>query len=91
MATTLKKKETFQILDPTANQVVLVGDFTAWDQNPIPLKRQKDGVWKAVVPLAPGLHEYRFVVDGQWRDDSQCPVRRSNPFGGENCVREVEP
>ncbi len=84
------KKETFQILEPTANQVVLVGDFTAWNQNPIPLKRQKDGVWKTVVPLAPGQHEYRFVVDGQWRDDTQCAVRRSNPFGGENCVREVQ-
>ena len=65
MTTTLKKKETFQLLDASADRVVLVGDFTDWDQNPIPLKRQKDGVWKAVVPLALGTHEYRFVVDGQ--------------------------
>ena len=75
--------------EPNANQVVLMGDFTAWDENPIPLKRQKDGVWKAVVPLPPGLHEYRFVVDGQWRDDTECAIRRANPFGSQNCVREV--
>ena len=89
MTTAQKKKETFQILEPHANNVELVGDFTAWVEHPIPLKRQKDGIWKVVVPLAPGQHEYRFVVDGQWRDDSQCSFRRANPFGGENCVREV--
>ena len=89
MATELKKRETFQIMDPQATTVVLVGDFTAWQENPIPLRRQKDGIWRATVPLEPGAHEYRFVVDGQWRDDLQCHVRRPNPFGGENCVREV--
>lgn len=83
------KKETFQIVEPGATNVLLVGDFTDWDNNPIPLKRQKDGVWKATVPLQPGPHEYRFLVDGQWRDDGDCNSRRPNPFGGENCVRDV--
>jgi 1,4-alpha-glucan branching enzyme len=83
------KKETFQIVEPGATNVLLVGDFTDWNHNPIPLKRQKDGVWKAIVALEPGSHEYRFLVDGQWRDDGQCDARRPNPFGGENCVRDV--
>ena len=83
------KKETFQITVPQAAEVMLVGDFTEWQEHPIPLKRQKDGVWKAVVSLQPGEHEYRFVVDGEWHDDSDCAFRRTNPFGGENCVRKV--
>lgn len=41
-----------------------MGDFTEWQRRPIELKRQKDGVWRATVPLEAGTHEYRFIVDG---------------------------
>ena len=87
----MKKKETFTLVDPKASSVELVGDFTAWEQSPITMKRQKDGVWKATVPLNPGQHEYRFRVDGQWRDDEACHVRKPNPFGALNCIRDVSP
>ena len=85
-----KKKEAFTYLDPTAESVLLLGDFTGWEENPVPLKKQKNGTWKASVELTPGAHEYRFKVDGQWRDDAQCDARRPNAFGAENCVREVK-
>ena len=89
--TQLKRKETFEFVEPLAGSVQLVGDFTAWQDRPIELKRQKTGVWRATVPLDPGPHEYRFLVDGQWRDDAHCGARSPNPFGGENCIREVSP
>lgn len=89
--TQLKRKETFEMVEPTAGSVLLVGDFTGWQDRPIELKRQKDGVWRATVALDPGPHEYRFVVDGQWRDDTRCASHAPNPFGGENCVRDVAP
>ena len=69
---------------------MLAGDFTGWEQNPAPLKKQKSGLWKTTVPLEPGSHEYRFVVDGEWRDDPECFMRVKNPFGVENCVRMVD-
>ena len=87
----LVKKETFQLIEPNAEEVYLVGDFTDWEENPILLKRQNDGIWKATVPLQPGAYQYRFMVDGQWRDDIKCHHRAPNPFGGENCVRQVAP
>ena len=87
--TQLKRKETFEFVAPMACSVQLAGDFTAWQEHPIDLKRQKDGVWRATVPLEPGSHEYLFVVDGQWQEDSRCSTRSANPFGGENCIREV--
>ncbi len=86
-----KKKETFELIEPDAGAVEVLGDFTGWEEHPVALKRQKDGAWRTSVSLEPGPHEYRFRVDGQWRDDSACGVRRPNPFGGENCVREVRP
>ena len=91
MTTPDKKKETFELNEPTATTVELLGDFTNWEQEPIALKRQKSGLWRATISLQPGVHEYRFRVDGQWRDDSECTRRQPNPFGSENCVRNVSP
>ena len=81
-----KQKVTFSYAAPTAQTVLLAGDFTGWDQAPVSLKKSKDGVWKKTISLAPGRYEYRLLVDGEWRDDPQCPNRQPNQFGGENCV-----
>jgi 1,4-alpha-glucan branching enzyme len=86
MAKTLKQKVTFSYSAPEAGRVQLAGDFTGWDQSPVPLYKQPDGVWKTTVRLPPGTYEYRLLVDGQWCDDPQCADRRPNPFGSENCV-----
>jgi hypothetical protein len=48
------------------------------------------GLWKVQVSLAPGTYHYRFLVDGEWRDDPECTLRVPNPFGTENAVREVK-
>ena len=84
-----KKKESFTYFAPTAENVLIAGDFTGWEENPISLKKQADGSWRATIPLDPGVHEYRFLVDGKWQDDEKCPTRKPNGFGAQNCVREV--
>jgi 1,4-alpha-glucan branching enzyme len=85
-----KKKESFTYFAPTAENVLLVGDFTRWEEKPIALKKTNGGKWTATVPLEPGVHEYRFKVDGEWRNDETCSWRKPNAFGQENCVREVK-
>jgi len=82
-------RQTFSITAPTALSVHLVGDFTHWQEKPMALKKGRDGVWKVTVPLSPGTYHYRFLVDGQWRDDPECTLRVPNPFGGEDAVRQV--
>ena|SRR5687767_224721 len=84
-----ESKETFSLFAPEAQSVELAGSFTNWEQNAITLKKSKDGSWKATVSLEPGTYEYRFKVDGQWRNDPDCPRRLTNPYGEENCIREV--
>ena len=69
--------------------VMLVGDFTQWQTRPVHLARQEGGVWTVALELPPGIHHYRFLVDGEWRDDPECVVRVPNPYGGDNAVREV--
>ena len=90
MQKSAKKKVTFSYDAPDAQSVLVAGDFTGWQQAPVSLKKDKSGVWKKTVSLPPGKHQYRLLVDGQWRDDPRCPNRQPNQFGGQNCVCIVD-
>lgn len=81
-----RQKVAFSYSAPQAGSVMLAGDFTGWQQAPLPMKKSRGGVWKKTVSLGPGRYEYRLLVDGQWADDPQCLTRQPNQFGGENCV-----
>jgi 1,4-alpha-glucan branching enzyme len=83
------KQQTFSITAPDATSLMLVGDFTKWQEQPIPMKKGASGVWHAAVDLPLGTHHYRFIVDGQWCDDPECILRVANPYGSENSIRQV--
>ena len=85
----VKCRQAFSFNAPAALSVMLVGDFTKWQREAIALQERGDGCWHVEVELAPGTYHYRFLVDGEWRDDPECAVRVPNPYGGENSVREV--
>jgi len=85
----MTKIQVFSLTAPQAMSVMLVGDFTGWQQNPVPMKRGPNGVWQAMVALGAGTHRYRFLVDGEWHDDPDCIVRVQNPYGSQDSVREV--
>ncbi|HSK18884.1 MAG TPA: glycogen-binding domain-containing protein [Longimicrobiales bacterium] len=73
----------FVLEAPDAQQVVLAGDFTNW-QPVHALTRTEPGVWSVVVPLAPGVHNYAFIVDGdRWVPDPNAPAVNDG-FGGLN-------
>jgi len=84
------KTQTFSYRAPAARSVQLVGDFTHWRRDPINLVRNRDGVWQTRVGLEPGEHPYRFIVDGEWRDDPECQTQAPNPYGSANSIRRVE-
>ncbi len=79
-------KQVFSFKAPDALSVLLVGDFTEWQRKAVPLQKQPGGLWKATVSLPVGTYHYRFLVDGQWRDDPECTLRVPNPYGSENAV-----
>ncbi len=83
------RPQTFSFTAPTARSVQLVGDFTGWKSHPIPLHKGREGTWRATVALDPGQHRYRFLVDGEWRDDPDCQIRVANPYGTEDDIRQV--
>lgn len=86
---TTRLAQSFTFRAPAALSVLLVGDFTEWQRKPIPLQPRGEGLWGVEVELTPGVHHYRFLIDGDWRDDPECTVRVPNEFGRENCVRNV--
>jgi 1,4-alpha-glucan branching enzyme len=85
----VQKKHTFRFAAPDATSVLLVGDFTHWQKSGIPMRKDKSGIWEATVTLEPGKHTYRFIVDGEWRDDPECKLRVPNPYGSEDMLREA--
>jgi len=82
---------TFVLLEPHAKQAALSGDFNGWAADATPMKRQDDGHWEAVIALAPGRYEYKFVVDGQWIPDPQAQMNVWNQHGTLNSVIEIRP
>ena len=81
--------QAFAMHAPGADRVQLVGDFTHWQKNPVNMQKDEQGIWRTALALEPGTYHYRFLVDGQWRDDPECTLRVSNPYGSQDSVRQV--
>ena len=88
-APTEGRAQAFQLTAPDAGTVLLVGDFTGWQKEPVPMQPGVDGIWSATVTLLPGTHLYMFIVDGKWLEDPACTQRVPNGLGGQNMVRQV--
>ncbi len=79
----------FVYKNPNARTVYLSGDFVKWDPKGVPMKRQPDGTFVAVVKLEPGTYQYKFVVDGVWMEDPDNPDKVDDGYGGFNSVAKV--
>jgi hypothetical protein len=82
-------KVTFVLLEPGAKQVFLCGEFNGWASDATPMKRDDAGHWETTLALAPGRHEYKFLVDGNWRHDPLARVNVWNQNGTLNSVAQV--
>ncbi len=83
------KSITFSIAAAAGLPVFVAGTFNNWDPESIPLV-EKDGVYTAVVELAPGEYEYKFIVNGFWTmDPDSAREWRPNGLGTLNSVLVV--
>ncbi len=74
--------------DPLASEVYLAGSFNLWDPKAHRMLK-KNGAFRTKVHLAPGEHQYKFVVDGEWHNDPAAATQARNEFGGTNSVVQV--
>jgi 1,4-alpha-glucan branching enzyme len=83
----------FVVEAPEAKEVFLAGSFNNWDSHSLPMKKNRRGLWKTTVELAPGRYSYKFMADGAWITGAvgtECPEVVVADTGGMNCVYTVE-
>lgn len=83
------KSTQFMFYAPQAKKVNLAGTFNAWNTKSVLAKKDSRGNWTAKLNLKPGKYEYKFLVDGKWINDPNCPSCVPNAFGTSNCTIEV--
>jgi 1,4-alpha-glucan branching enzyme len=81
-----RRKVTFSLEKVGANEVILMGDFNKWNPKIHPMKNDGNGTWNKIVMLSPGRYEYKFMIDGEWREDPQNDQVCLNRFGTQNNV-----
>jgi len=81
-----RKKVTFSVDLSGAKEVILMGDFNHWNSKKHLMKKDGNGVWNKAVILPPGNYEYKFLVDGQWKEDPQNDQTCLNCFGSYNNI-----
>lgn len=68
-------------------EVCVAGDFNNWSPMSHALSPgEVPGVVELTVPLPPGRHSYRLVVDGRWSADPFNPQTQINPYGEPNSL-----
>ncbi|CAI0460032.1 unnamed protein product [Linum tenue] len=66
--------------------VFLCGSFTRWiDHIPMSPMEGCPTVFQVICSLTPGYHQYKFIVDGEWRYDEHQPFVSGN-YGVSNTV-----
>jgi cytoskeletal protein CcmA (bactofilin family) len=82
----------FSLDRPEAHEIRISASWNDWDPDGVRLMRDEDGVWSTKVALSPGLHAYRFNVDGRWMADPDEPDKKvTDRFGREVTTVVVKP
>jgi 1,4-alpha-glucan branching enzyme len=59
----------FRFYRPQVRQVAVVGCFTGWRADAMPMSTQGDGWWHASAMLGAGDYRFRYLADGVWYPD----------------------
>ena len=90
MARETGKAVQLEIAAEQDSKVYVAGSFNNWDPTTHPLSHHpEDGVFRATLLLPAGTHEYKFVVNGVWHVDANCPHGVPNGHGTLNSVVRI--
>jgi hypothetical protein len=78
-----------------SHTVLLSGSFNSWAKTApdadVLADPDGDGKWTVDRVLQPGVYQYKFIVDGDWKPDPANPNQTPDGFGGINSVIQVAP
>lgn len=84
------KEVAFRAKADPGSTVFVAGTFNNWDIAKDPLfDNDGAGNFIATLWLAPGEYQYKFVINGEWRPDSDCASWVANEFGTLNSILQV--
>jgi len=82
-----------QFRNAEARDVRIAGDFNGWVPDKGVRTRSEEAggerVWTKILELSPGTYQYRYVVDGDWREDPSNPNRAPGRVGERNSLLVV--
>ena len=71
--------------------VFVAGTFNGWSPAKHALKLEKsNGRYVGDFMIPTGRHEYKFIVDGQWKPDPLNPISVDDSHSGKNSVVVVK-
>lgn len=81
----------FSIFAPEAKEVYVAGEFNNWklEDSARMAKNNGNGTWSKALSLSNGKYRYRFVVDGNWVEDTANPLKEINPYGSIDSLIEI--
>ncbi len=85
-----KREVELMLYAPRAQKVFIAGTFNNWDTKAMPLIKDDNGVWRIKTSIAPGKHEYKYFVDGEWDQYTPATECVDNVFGTKNCVMKIQ-
>ena len=89
-STTIHRKwARFELSAAAGSRVFVAGTFNNWEATDMPLAEEQPGLFGTTALLPKGTHEYKFVVNGEWRCDPNCPDWVPNSYGTLNSRMQV--
>jgi hypothetical protein len=76
----------FRLDRPEATRVDVLGGFTGWE--PLPMARSEE-TWRLELSVAPGIHHFGFLVDGEWYVPDGMPGNVPDDWGRVNATLVV--
>ena len=82
-----RRRVTFRVRAPEGASVFVAGTFNSWDATQKQLQYDAlEKVFTKTLLLGKGSHQYKFVVNGVWCIDPECPDWLRNEYGSLNSV-----
>ncbi|MFH0856142.1 MAG: AAA family ATPase [Candidatus Omnitrophota bacterium] len=79
----------FSVVAPEAKEVYVTGEFNNWKLEASGRMLKNNGTWSKKLNLTSGKYRYRFVIDGNWTEDSSNPLKEKNPYGSIDSLIEI--
>ena len=86
----IRRRVTFLYEDEPGKVVAVAGSFNEWLPDKQLTDKNGEGIYTGTMMLAPGVYEYKFVVNGEWKVDEHNPNFTPNDIGSINSVLVLE-